>query len=90
LKALLNDDKLLLRIRAAEALWRISGDEKMALPVVRRGLESGDRSLRVKSCQILAAMGSAANAAIPALKELLEDPERDVRAAAASALQKLQ
>ncbi len=90
LRTYLQDDNVLMRIHAAEALWRISGDEKAALAVLRRGLESGDKSLRLKSAEALGAFGAAARPARAALKELLEDAERDVRETAMAALKKIE
>lgn len=77
------------RIKAARSLWQITGDEKAVLPVLLRGLESGNHEVRRISCETLQEMGQKAKPALAELRELTEDPEPEVRAAAKSAVRVL-
>jgi HEAT repeat protein len=88
-RSLLAEGPLSQRILAADALWHITGETKPVLPVLQRGLESGDPATRRKAVEVLGALGPAARPAADAIKELLEDTERDVRLAAAAALKKI-
>jgi HEAT repeat protein len=89
LRSLLAEGPLSRRILATETVWRITGDTGAVLPVLQRGLESGDPATRRKAVEVLGALGPAARPAADAIKELVEDTERDVRLAAAAALRKI-
>jgi HEAT repeat protein len=85
----LEDSESLVRVSAAAVVWQLSKD-RTVLPVLRRGLESGDARTRKKAAETLAEIGPPAKSVATVLKELLEDAEGDVRSAAAAALQKVE
>ena len=73
-----------LRLAAARAIWRISGDTTEALAVASEML--GDDLLRLNACQILAHLGDAARPAAERLQDSLHHHNEWVRRAAAEAL----
>jgi HEAT repeat protein len=88
-RALLKDQPLTVRFRAAVAVWKIGGDPAPAVPVLTDALAGPDRGLRLRAVQELGALGPAAESAAPALVQRLADKDDAVRRDAASALQQI-
>jgi HEAT repeat protein len=84
----LKDDKALVRVRAAIAIWRIDRQPKMAAPVLIEVLQSTDHDafLRGVAARGLGEMGVAGKQAIPALIATLKGEDSDLRGEALRAL----
>jgi HEAT repeat protein len=76
-----------MAIRAAEAVWKITGDAKEALPVLVAALGDFDQGVRGQALEVLAAMGPAAQEACPAVEKLVGDEQ--VGTSAREALRKI-
>ncbi|MBW3540229.1 MAG: HEAT repeat domain-containing protein [Planctomycetes bacterium] len=85
----LDDPDARVRIAAAEALWRLTGDASAVLPSLVEGLTNPARQIRVRAYRLLLELGPAARPAIVPLERLLEDDRPHVRRAAEEALRKL-
>lgn len=75
------DPSLLVRVRAAEAHWRLGGDPADTLAVLEAGLLSSQPGVPQAATDGLRAMGADAEPLIDTLVELLENPTLRVRAA---------
>jgi HEAT repeat protein len=87
-RALLKDQPLSVRFRAALAVWKIGGDAP-AMPLLLDALAEPDSLLRLRAAETLAVLGPAAEAAAPALVQCLADKDANVRRAAAVALEQI-
>jgi HEAT repeat protein len=85
---LLKDDRPLIRVRAALALWIIAADKEV-VPVLTAALSGKDRAARVEAAQALGDVGSAAAEAVPALLGALTGDDRKLDAAVEAALQSI-
>ena len=74
-----------LRLAAAEAIWRISGDATAALAVATEILGDNDHYLCFHACHLLADLGPMARPTAANLQELLHHWDRCVREQAAQA-----
>lgn len=86
----LDDDNGWLRIRAAEALWRITDDPNKAVFALVEELENRDRQIRMQAYRLFKEMGPKAKGGANAIKRLLEDKRSYVRIAAAKTLRAIQ
>ena len=86
----LDDDNGWLRIRAAEALWRITDDPNKAVFALVEELENRDRQIRMQAYRLFKEMGPKAKGGENAIKRLLEDKRSYVRIAAAKTLRAIQ
>jgi HEAT repeat protein len=86
LKEALQDGQPRVRLYAAEALWRVTGDATPALPVLCAALKGEDDRLRRAAAELLDELGPAAREAVPALVAALKDPDEQVRISAVQAL----
>lgn len=75
------DPSLLVRVRAAEAHWRLGGDPAESLEVLEAGLLSSKPGVPQAATDGLGAMGPEAQPLIETLVGLLENPALRVRAA---------
>jgi HEAT repeat protein len=87
LEALLDDADRGVRLRAAEAHWRVGGDAGKGLTVIRAGLK--DEALRQAAVDALFRVGPPARAALPELTEAVRDPSATVHQPAARALARI-
>jgi HEAT repeat protein len=87
LEKMAHDEPLPLRLRAAVALWRITGKNGPAVEALGETLRRS-RSLAARRAALndLRQLGPAAAAAVPVLLELLDDPETSLRTDAQGAL----
>ena len=79
----LKDGSSGVRTRAALALWQLTGDAGLAVPVLIESLQ--DRLARLDAAVALGRMGPAARDAVPALVAVLDDDFPLVRTYAALA-----
>lgn len=87
LREALQDKNGLVRVKAAEALWRIDGTQPaMLLPILLDALKDKDAGVRAAAPPVIALLGAKAKPALPALKEALKDKEFDVKVSAIAAL----
>lgn len=85
----LRDDRSLIAVKAALALWQIE-EHKNAIPFLIDQLKHRDETERYHACWRLAAIGPPAKAAIPALEAALKDSGNYVAQYAAEALEKIE
>jgi HEAT repeat protein len=91
LERLLQNQDILVRVRAAGAIWKLD-QRASVLPVLLEGLqdESIHRgSVKKYAAEALGDMGPAAKEAVPLLKTMLTDGQSGLRQAAAEALEKI-
>src|ERR1051325_446479 len=87
LRAALKDSNALVRVKVAEALWRIEQPApSVVLPVLLDDMKSKDPGVRAAVPPVFALMGAKAKPALPALTNALKDKELDVKLAAVAAL----
>lgn len=85
----LNDERSLLRLKAAHTLWQIKPEPDVVLPVLTNCLIHKLASVRLETLQVLAGMKSAARPAIPLIISLLSDTNSSIRLEATNTLQKI-
>lgn len=86
----LDDDDGWVRIRAAEALWRITGKTDSLVPALIEELKNPQRQIRMQAYRLFKELGPKARSAEFALKRLLSDRRGYVRSAATKALRVIQ
>lgn len=88
LREVLNDDKeMRVRVKAAEALWRIEKPPaRTLLPTLLDSLKDKDPLIRINGLVVLRRMGLAARSAIPEIGKRLEDKDFGARTEAILAL----
>ena len=87
LRELLKDKNTYVRVKAAEALWKIEKTPALVLlPVLLAALKDKEASARATAPPVIALLGSKAKAALPALVEALHDKDFDVKMTAITAL----
>jgi HEAT repeat protein len=87
LREALKDKNGLVRIKAAEALWRIDKTPGAVLmPVLLDGLKDADPGIRAAAPAVIVLLGTKGKSAIPVLISLLKDKEYTVKASAVTAL----
>jgi HEAT repeat protein len=79
----------LIKLSAAVAIWRISGDTVVPLRVAGEMLEHAESNIQCATVELLGTLGPAARPAIGDLQRLLEDSEEAVQQCAAKALAKI-
>jgi HEAT repeat protein len=79
----------LVRLSAAEAIWRISGETEPAVRVAMEMLGSGESEVRCSAVELLGNLGPVARPALPDLQRLLDDAEEAVRQRAKVALRNI-
>src|SRR5207302_1714056 len=90
LREALEDKDPRVRVKVAEALWRIERPEpRLLLLVLLDGLKEKDAAVRLNALTVLGRMGSGARAAVPDMSKALEDKDEDVRLEAVLALGEL-
>jgi HEAT repeat protein len=91
LRRALRDPSVMVRIHAAEALYKIAGDVETAVPVLIEVLKSSPVGAfaRRQAAEKLGDMGPTAKAALPALRALREDADKFVRDGVLAAIQKI-
>ncbi len=87
LREALKDQNALVRVKVAEALWKIDKTPStLLLPVLLDALKSTDPGVRAAAPPVIALLGAKAKPALPALSEALKDKELDVKLSALIAL----
>ena len=87
LREMLEDKNPMVRLKAAEALWKIDKTPSATLmPVLLQALKDKDHGVRSEAPRVIALLGAKAKPAVPALVEALKDKEFDVKLAAITAL----
>lgn len=87
LREALEDKHALVRVKAAEALWKIDQTPTTTLmPVLLKALDKGNAEVRAAVPPVLALFGAKAKLALPALVEALQDKVLDVKVAVVIAL----
>jgi HEAT repeat protein len=87
LREALKDKNPLVRVKVAEALWKIDKTPSAALlPVLLQALKDKDAEARAAAPAVIALFGGKARPAVPALVNALNDKEFDVKLAAIAAL----
>jgi HEAT repeat protein len=87
LREALQDKNARVRLKVAEALWRIERPPvRDLLPVLLGGLGDKDEVARVNALTVLGRMGSKAKSAVPQIVKALKDKDEDVRMEAILAL----
>ena len=87
LREALQDKNALVRVKVAEALWKIEQTPALVLlPVLLDAMKDKEAGVRAAAPPVLALLGSKAKGALPALKEALKDKEFDVKLSAVAAL----
>jgi HEAT repeat protein len=90
LRELLRDKNLYVRVKAAEALWKIEKTPaSILLPVLLDALKDKEAGVRALAPPVIALLGSKAKPALPLLVQLLGDKELDVKLSAIAALGEL-
>jgi HEAT repeat protein len=85
----LGDPYVHIRVCAAQALWRITGDAEVALPVLIVGLNAVEARTRILAAETLGSQESQAALAVPILTELLGDESTSIQNAAIAALYRI-
>lgn len=81
------DKSLVVKMKAAEALWVIEQTPpRTLLPVLQSGLKQPAVDLRTYALRIIARMGPAAKLALPEVRAALQDGDFNVRLQAATTL----
>ncbi|HEY7428361.1 MAG TPA: HEAT repeat domain-containing protein [Gemmataceae bacterium] len=88
LEALLKDEQLRVRIRAALALWRIAGQTKPAIATLTEALRDRTAPKRAELLIQLGQLGPAAASGAPVVVALINDADPTVRGQAAMTLQR--
>ena len=87
LREMLTDKHGQVRVKAAEALWKIDKTPSATLmPVLLAALKDKDASVRAAAPPVIVLFGAKAKPALPALVEALKDKEFNVKLAAITAL----
>jgi HEAT repeat protein len=87
LRELLKDKSGLVRVKTAEALWKIDQTPSTSLmPVLLQALKDKEAVVRAAAPPVLALLGSKAKNALPALVQALQDQDFDVKLSAITAL----
>lgn len=87
LRDTLKDENPWVRVRAAEALWKIDKTSPFILvPVLVQALKEKNADLRATVPEVIGLLGPKAKSAVPALVDALKDKESKVQAAAVLAL----
>jgi HEAT repeat protein len=87
LRELLKDKSPLVRVKAAEALWKIDKTPSPTLmPILLAAMKEKSGRVRAAAPPVIALFGSKAKPALPALVQALKDKEFDVKLAAVTAL----
>lgn len=87
LKETLKDKSPVVRVKAAEALWKIDKTPAATLlPVLLQVMKDKDAGARASAPGVIALFGAKAQPAVPALMEALKDKELDVKLASVAAL----
>lgn len=87
LRETLKDANGYVRVKAAEALWKIEKTPAtVLLPVLLEALKDKDAQLRAAAAPVIGMLGSKAKTAVPALIQALKDKDERVRGEAVSAL----
>ncbi len=90
LRELLKDKSVLVRVKTAEALWKIDNTPaSVLLPVLLLALKDKDATARAAAPAVIALLGSQAKRGLPALAQALGDKEFEVKLAAIAALGEL-
>ena len=90
LREALKDKNALVRVKVAEALWKIEKTPNtILLPVLLQALKDKDPGVRAAAPPVIAMLGGKAKSAVSALVEALQDKELDVKLAAVTALGEL-
>jgi HEAT repeat protein len=90
LRECLKDKSPIVRVKAAEALWKIDRIPAVTLlPVLLDALKDKDANVRAAAPPVIALFESKAASAIPALVEALKDKELDVKLSVVAALGEL-
>jgi HEAT repeat protein len=87
LRETLQDKHPMVRIKAAEALWKIEQTPgAILMPILLEALKHKEPSVRAAAPRVIALLGTKAKNALPALEEALQDKDFDVKVAAITAL----
>ena len=87
LREALGDKNALVRVKVAEALWKIDKTPTVTLlPVLLKVLREGNVEARTAAPPVIVLFGIKAKTALPGLVEALEDRQLDVKLAAVTAL----
>ncbi|MBI2808461.1 MAG: HEAT repeat domain-containing protein [Planctomycetes bacterium] len=87
LRDALKDKNTVVRVKAAEALWKInSTSPKTLLPILTQALKDKDATARAAAPAVIALLGAKAKPALPALRQALKDPKGDVKLSVVTAL----
>ncbi len=90
LRRTLRDPSIPLRVAAAGALWKITGETETSVPVLVKALKpSPINYARYQAADWLGQMGPAAKAALPALRKLRDDPDAALRGNVVQAIQRI-
>jgi len=87
LRAAMNDRSGYVSVRAAEALWKVSGEDGRAILAIVARLN--DPEIRQAAVQALNRIGQGAKAAVPALLTAVKSKDRLFRESAIMALRKI-
>ena len=87
LREMLTDKHGQVRVKAAEALWKIDKTPSVTLmPILLAALKDKESSVRAAAPPVIVLFGAKAKPALPALMEALKDKEFEVQFAAIAAL----
>ena len=87
LREALKDKNGVVRLKVAEALWKIEKTpNNILMPVLLQALKDKDIGVRAAAPPVIALMGANAKPALPALTGALKDAELDVKLSAVIAL----
>ncbi len=90
LREALKDKNAAVRVKVAEALWKIDKTPStVLLPFLLQAIKHDDPGVRAAAPPVIAMLGSKAKSALPALTQALKDKELDVKLAAVTALGEL-
>ena len=87
---LLNDEKPVVRIKAATTIWVIEKKHDKVLPVLLEGLKAPESNIAARSARAIGKMGPQARAAMPELLKALEYSGDEVRHWVAVAIWKIE
>ncbi len=86
LRAGLRDEDILIRAYSAAAIWMITGDSDMTLPILRAAFDCRHDDIREDVLRAIVAVGPTAHAAKQLLIDALNDPAPKIRVLAAWSL----